>query len=302
MIDNIIGSCLGVLGLFFVVLCFKVGVPTPLILAIPLFAASCFFFMKKPFSTPNPRNDGFDDFEHQVLAYSSGNSQVNDEPQPTQTHFNAPNPTDSAVEPEHEPEQFGGLIKCPYCMEDIQKGAIKCKHCMSNLKTNPQQLSSPNLNNMHFDGISDCIEAVKSPNTPCLWVSLDYWNLYLLEDRVMAVRCYRGKWGAIGFIIGLFFAVVGFLIVGALGLFWDKSSGEAKCKSFAGRVNEILKYKQHYKIIEAPWSSVSSTVDASDLCLGNLWLKYRVYVGGKKFYFEGNRYEQIMNAITKHHR
>lgn len=184
-------------------------------------------------------------------------------------------------------------MQCPFCMEEIQEGVLKCKHCKSELTSSNAHSKSSMTRRF------DCVEAVKSPNTPCLWVSLDYWNLYLLEDKVLAVRCYRGKWGAIGFVIGLFFAFIGFIVVGALGLLWDKSTGEAKCKSFASKVNEILKYKEHYTVIDAPWSSVSTTVDASDLCLGNLWLKYRIYVGGKKFYFESSRYEQIMNAIAR---
>jgi len=143
----------------------------------------------------------------------------------------------------------------------------------------------------------NCIVAIKSTNTPCLWVSLDYWNLYLLEDGAVAVRCYRGKWGIIGFVIGMFLAVVGFLVVGGLGILLDKSNGEGKCRILAGKINEILASRASHTIIETNWDSVSS-VETSDLCLGNIWLKYMIKIGNKKFYLNNNQYEQIIDAIS----
>lgn len=194
------------------------------------------------------------------------------------------------------------MQKCSNCGGEIKVGAIKCKHCKSDLVHNIAQPSAPLTQNKHIEsGLNDviyCIEAIKSSNTPCLWVSLDYWNLYFTEDKVVAVRCYRGKWGIIGFIIGLFLAIVGFTIVGALGILLDKTNGEAKCKTLSNNFKEIMRHKNSYTIIEAQLSDISSA-DPSDLCLGNLWLKYMIKISGQKLYFESARYDQINDAIKK---
>lgn len=178
-------------------------------------------------------------------------------------------------------------MQCPFCKEEIREGAIKCKYCKSPLSNvfSPSQLSE--ITEESFI----CIEGLKSTNCPCLWVSLDYWNLYL-GDKAFAVRCYRGKWGLIGFIIGLFFAFIGFVITGGLGLLLDRSQGEAKCTLLTDRINEIIQTRHKYKIIEGQLADINGPT-SSDLCLGNIWLKYKLEFGGKAFYFEDSKYEQI---------
>lgn len=172
---------------------------------------------------------------------------------------------------------------CPFCKEEILDGAIKCKHCGSMLYSSeslPNSLTGTN-----------CIEALKTTNTPCLWLSLDYWNLYLSPEKVVAVRCYRGKWGLFGFLIGLLMAFVGFLVTATIGIFLDKSQGESKC-----RIMKDRKEVSSNKVIEAQWSEVRG-VSSSDLCLGNIWLKYKIELAGKAFYFENAKYEQIKSVF-----
>ncbi len=112
----------------------------------------------------------------------------------------------------------------------------------------------------------------------------------------MAVRCYRGKWGLIGFIIGLFLAIVGFIILAGLGVWLDKSQGESKCRIMRDRLGEILAKRSNYQIIEAEWNQVKGP-ETSDLCLGNLWLKYKIEINNKKFYFENSLLNEIENLF-----
>lgn len=144
-----------------------------------------------------------------------------------------------------------------------------------------------------------CVDGFKSPNTCCLWVSLDYWNLYLSRDKLLAARCYRGKWGLIGFIIGLFLAFVGFLVVGSLGILWDRSRGEAKCHRMKNRLNDIINNREKYKVIEASWNDIGKP-DASDLCLGSIWLQYKIELPGKKFYFEKSKLALIESVFKRY--
>lgn len=174
-------------------------------------------------------------------------------------------------------------MKCPFCMEDIQEGAIKCKHCGSMLYSSASPPNAPAWIN--------CIEALKTTNTPCLWVSLDYWNLYLFPEKVVAVRCYKGKWGLIAALIGLPMAFVGSLLTMTFGIYFDKSQGESKCQVMKDR-----KEVSSNKVIEAQWSEVKG-VSSSDLCLGNIWLKYQIEIAGKTFYFENAKYEQVKSVF-----
>jgi len=183
-------------------------------------------------------------------------------------------------------------------------GAIKCKHCGSNIGTIPKQPETVAQINSEKKLINDIsgvtfIESLKAPNAPCLWVSLDYWNLYLFEDKIVALRCYRGWYGIIGFIVGFFFAFIGSLIVGALGILLDKQQGEAKCAIMKNRLNEALSNRKKYKLIESTWKEVNGP-DVSDLCLGSFWLKYKIRFGGQSFFFEDSRYEQIDAIIKKY--
>lgn len=185
------------------------------------------------------------------------------------------------------------LKECPFCKEKIKYDAVKCKYCGSMLDDIKQTSLKNDLSRM------TCIESLKTTNTPCLWLSLNYWNIYLMEDKILAVKFYTGKWGLIGFIIGLFLAVVGFLVVGALGILLDKNQGDARCTIMKDRLSEILSNRNNYKIIEASWKEVSGP-NPSDLCLGNIWLKYQIVFGGVNFYFEDSRYQQIDMIIKKY--
>ena len=185
--------------------------------------------------------------------------------------------------------------KCPFCREIVKLDAIKCKHCKSDLPISDVRVET--IETLPSPGDIICIEALKSPNTPCLWVSLDYWNLYLQNNKIFALRCYRGKWGAIGFIIGLFLAFVGFIVVGGLGLLLDKSTGEARCRTMSKKFSEITNTNKNMLMVSFPENTVPAT-DASDLCLGNLWLRYKIQIGERKFYFEQSRYEEILKKLN----
>jgi hypothetical protein len=169
---------------------------------------------------------------------------------------------------------------CPFCKEEIRIGAIKCKHCNSTL-TAQDAPSTPCV-----------IEALKSTNTCLLWVSLDYWNLYTSGNRLILARCYRGKWGFVGFIIGLFFYVITSTIIGGLGVLLDRQNGTSKCRLMKDRLNDVLRSPGQYHALEVRRTE-SIVIDGSDLCLGNLWLKYMIRVEGQKFYFEESKYEQV---------
>ena len=82
-----------------------------------------------------------------------------------------------------------------------------------------------------------------------------------------------------------------------IGILIDKNIGEAKCRLARNELREILNNSAKYKIIEAPSWGLKKGAD-SDLCLGNVWLKYTIEVGEKKFYFESIQFEQLDKIVT----
>ncbi|NLH48655.1 MAG: SHOCT domain-containing protein [Myxococcales bacterium] len=142
------------------------------------------------------------------------------------------------------------------------------------------------------------IEAVKTTNTPCLWVSLDYWNLYASPKGITAVRVHRGWWGLIGFIVGLFLYIVTFFVLAALGILLDKSRGEARCHLWASKFDELKNRRPAFHTLEAEWSKITGP-EPSNLCLGNIWLKYRVLIAGKNYYFESSKLPHIEQLIRQ---
>lgn len=141
------------------------------------------------------------------------------------------------------------------------------------------------------------IEGLKSTNTPLLWISLDYWNLYYSTDWAIAVRCHRGWWGLVGFLIGLPLYIVTFFITSGLGILLDKSQGESKCRLFRNKLNEIQDHNHKYKIVKVSADQVGS-LNNSDLCLGNIWLKYSINIGSERLYFEETKYPEVEEAIS----
>jgi hypothetical protein len=172
------------------------------------------------------------------------------------------------------------ITVCPFCKEEILTGAIKCKHCNSILA-------------VHDTSSVPCvIEALKSTNTCLLWVSLDYWNLYRTKDRLIVVRCYKGRWGLVGFILGLFVYVIASVLIGGLGVVLDRQNGTSRCRLMKDRLQDVLRSPDQHHVLEVALNE-SIVIDGSDLCLGNLWLKYMIRVNGQKFYFEESQYEQV---------
>ncbi len=193
--------------------------------------------------------------------------------------------------------------KCPLCAEKILSEALKCKHCGSLIKdtakTKANQLSMhSNKKEKHIDFDQDylVVEGLKSTNTPILWISLDYWNVYFLNNRIVAARCHRGWWGLVGFIIGFFLLFITFVITSTLGILLDKSQGEAKCKLMRDKLDEILLHKERYTVVEVD-NVQSIQLGNSDLCLGNIWLKYSLELENTKLYFEESKYVMIENAL-----
>lgn len=180
---------------------------------------------------------------------------------------------------------------CPKCGAANKNDAKFCVQCGKAIIVDSQDKPSE-------QGDVEVVEALKAPNTCCLWVSLDYWNLYIVNDRAMAVRLYRGWWGLIGFIIGLMCYIIGFIVFSALGILIDRNIGGGKCTIMNGKIKEILSNRNRYKIYEVTLDKIKK-IETSDLCLGNLWLKYMVNVGGKKLYFENSKYQQIEKIIKQ---
>jgi len=103
-------------------------------------------------------------------------------------------------------------------------------------------------------------------------------------------------WSEIKALIGLFLFFVTFAILSGLGIFLDKSQGEAKCRLMRDRLNEIMANKLQYNVVEVT-DGQSIRLGNSDLCLGNIWLKYSLELGNTKFYFEESKYAQIEESI-----
>jgi len=177
-----------------------------------------------------------------------------------------------------------GLKQCPNCGKfDSYKAYIEdggmgywCPHCKKSIKDKIPQI------NKLISGNYEVIHGIKTTNTPCLWVSMDYWNIFFYNDGVVALRCSRGWFGLIGFIIGLFLYLVPSIVLSALGILYDKSRGESKCRLMKDRITQILSAKngKKYKFITASYTNLSK-INSSDLCLGNIWLKYRIILSDK---------------------
>ena len=191
----------------------------------------------------------------------------------------------------------GGKMIYPQKEPSFVKGTQKKPTTIDTSKTlNTQRLKNTSKDHDLSGEDYIVVEGLKTTNTPILWVSLDYWNVYFLNNKVIASRCHRGWWGLVGFIIGLFVYFVTFVIFSALGILLDRSQGEAKCKLMRDRLDEILLHKERYTLVEVD-DAQSIRLGNSDLCLGNIWLKYSIEIGNTKLYFEEAKYEMIENAL-----
>ncbi|MGO9620125.1 MAG: zinc ribbon domain-containing protein [Desulfobaccales bacterium] len=200
-----------------------------------------------------------------------------------------------------------GLKQCPTCGKwDVHKAYIEdggqgdwCPHCNKSINKSLEDKLPP-IDELIL-GDYEVITGLKTTNTPCLWVGMDYWNLYFYKDAVIALRYYRGWIGLIGFIIGIFLYLVPSLIFMALGVWYDKSRGEAKCNLMKDKITQILSGKLgvQYKIVKASYVNLSN-ISQSDICLGNLWLKYKIILSNQKYYFEESKYDKINSLIKKY--
>jgi len=182
---------------------------------------------------------------------------------------------------------------CTKCGTQYAQGESFCTSCGASLSG-----GSPKTNNLSASKTLQVIEAVKTVNTPCLWVSLDYWNLYLKDGEVIAARMHRGWFGLIGFILGLFLYIITFVVTSAIGILLDKNSGETKCSLMRNRLDEVLDNPNLYAIVNSPIASIGK-VEASDMCLGSLWLKYMIKINGKKFYLEEDKYIEMTRVLKE---
>ena len=148
--------------------------------------------------------------------------------------------------------------------------------------------------------VHDVVLYAKRPNTPCFWIGLSYWNLYFTNQGVFAAQLYNGYWGLIGGLVGLFLYVVLDAFTTALGILMDKTFGEGKCREHAGQLGQILSNRAKYPVVERHGYDQPAGLDASDLCLGSLWLKYKITIGGESFYLEERYVDQARKLLAQH--
>ncbi len=66
---------------------------------------------------------------------------------------------------------------------------------------------------------------------------------------------------------------------------------------FRDKLNEIQDNNYKYKTAEVSADQVGS-LSNSDLCLGNIWLKYSIKIGSEKLYFEEAKYPEVEEAVS----
>lgn len=103
----------------------------------------------------------------------------------------------------------------------------------------------------------------------------------------------------IGFVFGVFLAGAGILITGLIGIFVDKSRGEATCRTFGDRINNFMMNPTGYHYLKTDISRVTMP-SSSNLCLGTIWLKYQIKVENQTFYYEEGLCQSVNKALYMH--